>query len=202
MGAIRQGLPVAGRQVLPIAARHDVTARARAIPVIVLNGFLIFPAQSARVINTLASFLRAMKISDSGPIRSQRLRRVGRGSSDKATDFAHHLSAGDDEQASPASALTGTASISGVDSLLSLQEVPDAATGRSRGLKRAGDLLDQLDEIRYGLLMGGLSRANLQDLARSVRQQRATVTDPRLTEILDEIELRAAVELAKYGLTA
>ena len=143
-----------------------------------------------------------MKISESGPIRSQPLRRLARSGNGKATDFAQHLSGGGDDQAPSVSALSGPSSIGAVDSLLSLQEVEDAATGRSRGLQRAGDLLDHLDEIRYGLLMGGLSRTNLQDLARSVREQRATVTDPRLGEILDEIELRAAVELAKYGLTA
>ena len=101
----------------------------------------------------------------------------------------------------PASApVTGSASVGSVDSLLSLQEVGDAASGRSNGLQRASDLLEHLDEIRYGLLVGGLSRSSLLDLARSVRQQRAMIGDPRLAVILDEIELRAAVELAKYSL--
>lgn len=147
-----------------------------------------------------------MKINENGPIRSQPLRRVARSTNGKATEFAHHLSSGessgDEDQAAAPSALSGPAAVGAVDSLLSLQEVGDAATGRSRGLQRANDLLDHLDEIRYGLLMGGLSRESLQDLARSVRQQRATVSDPRLGEILDEIELRAAVELAKYSQTA
>ena len=138
-----------------------------------------------------------MKISENGSIRSQPLRRVGKTGSGKATDFAHHLSAG--EEAPATTPVTGATSVGAVDSLLALQEVGDAATGRSKGLKRASDLLDHLDEIRYGLLMGGLSKDSLQDLARSVRQQRAAVDDPRLAEVLDEIELRAAVELAKYG---
>lgn len=142
-----------------------------------------------------------MKISDSGPIRSQPLRRLGRNGNDKAADFAQHLS-GEDEQPSATASVVGTPALNAIQSLLSLQEVGDAATGRSRGLRRAADLLEQLDEMRYGLLMGGLSRSNLQDLAQAVRQQREAVNDPRLAEILDEIELRAAVELAKYGLTA
>lgn len=141
-----------------------------------------------------------MKINESGPIRSQPLRRLGRTGSGKSTDFAHHLAAGDDDQTPASSPLTGAASVGTVDSLLSLQEVGDATTGRSKGLQRASDLLDRLDEIRYGLLMGGLSRESLQDLACSVRQQRAMVSDPALGEILDQIEVRAAVELAKYGL--
>lgn len=140
-----------------------------------------------------------MKISENGSIRSQPLRRVGRTGNGSATDFAQHLSTGESEQAPTSAPVTGPSSVGAVDSLLALQEVGDAATGRSKGLKRASDLLDHLDEIRYGLLMGGLSKDSLQDLARSVRQQRATVDDPRLAEVLDEIELRAAVELAKYG---
>lgn len=141
-----------------------------------------------------------MKISENGPVRSQPIRRPGRTGNGKATEFAHHLSSGDDDQTPASAPVTGAASVGSVDSLLSLQEVGDAATGRSKGMQRASDLLDHLDEIRYGLLIGGLSRASLQDLARSVREQRAMIGDPRLAEVLDEIELRAAVELAKYTL--
>jgi hypothetical protein len=36
-------------------------------------------------------------------------------------------------------------------------------------------------------------------LARALRDQRAQIDDPQLIEVLDEIELRAAVELAKLG---
>jgi hypothetical protein len=165
----------------------------------VLNRFLRFPAQSDGRINTPASKLRAMKISESGSIRSQPLRRIGRTGSGKSTDFAHHLT-GDDDQTPVSSPVTGPASVGSVDSLLSLQEVGDSTTGRSKGLQRASDLLDRLEEIRYGLLMGGLSRESLQDLAHSVRQQRSSVNDPALGEILDQIEVRAAVELAKYSL--
>ena len=38
-------------------------------------------------------------------------------------------------------------------------------------------------------------RRRLQDL---VRAERIQVSDPRLATVLDEVELRAAVELAKY----
>lgn len=141
-----------------------------------------------------------MKISENGSVQSRLLRRLGRTSNGQSSDFAHHLSSGDDSQLPASAPVTGTASVGSVDSLLSLQEVGDAATGRSKGLQRAAGLLDQLDEIRHGLLVGGLSRHSLLDLARAVREQRATIGDPRLAEVLDEIELRAEVELAKYSL--
>ncbi len=136
-----------------------------------------------------------MKISDSSPIRSLLLRRA-RGSNGASTEFATHLS---DEPTQAAIPLAGTGAMGGVDSLLSLQEVEDPTTGRSKGLMRADDLLDRLEEIQMGLLMGGLSRESLQELAWTVRQRRGESTDPKLNDLLDQIELRAAVELAKYA---
>jgi hypothetical protein len=73
----------------------------------------------------------------------------------------------------------------------------EVATGKAR--QRAGDILDQLDELRHGLLMGTLNRRQLENLARMVRARRGSVTDPRLAEVLDQIELRAEIELAKYA---
>jgi hypothetical protein len=61
------------------------------------------------------------------------------------------------------------------------------------------DILDKLEEIRRDLLAGGIPRERLENLAQTLRARRAHVSDPRLIEIIDEIELRAAVEIAKYG---
>ena len=46
-------------------------------------------------------------------------------------------------------------------------------------------------------LGGELEPAQLDRLARAVREQRAATEDPQLEGLLDEIETRAAVELAK-----
>ena len=86
-----------------------------------------------------------------------------------------------------------------ISTLLSLQEVGDPLNGRRRAIKRAEDLLDKLDELRHGLLTGAFSPAKLDDLLVVVRQQQANITDPKLREILSDIEVRAAVELAKLG---
>ena len=54
---------------------------------------------------------------------------------------------------------------------------------------------------RLILDIGGSRQAKtdkLKQLALVARQQREEFTDPRLTEILNDIELRARVELAKY----
>ena len=88
-----------------------------------------------------------------------------------------------------------------LDTLVTLQEVPDGNAGRKRAVKRASDMLDALEGIRLDLLNGEVPAPRLTALLRLVRLQRDQVEDPRLSHILDEIELRARVELAKLGQT-
>jgi hypothetical protein len=49
------------------------------------------------------------------------------------------------------------------------------------------------------LLLGTIPASRLESLAQQIRAKREQVSDPRLDQILDDIELRAAVELAKLG---
>ncbi len=89
---------------------------------------------------------------------------------------------------------------SGIAGILSIQEVGDATTSRRRAVTHAETLLDRLDELRHGLLMGTLNRDQLVELSRLVVVRREQVDNPGLVELLDEIDLRAQVELAKYDL--
>jgi len=90
--------------------------------------------------------------------------------------------------------------LSPVSGLLALQETRDAATGRSKGLARVEDMLDRLEDIRRGLILGAIPAAQLQSLATALRSRQLTTCDERLKGLLDEVELRAAVELAKLGI--
>jgi hypothetical protein len=92
------------------------------------------------------------------------------------------------------------ASVGGIEALLAAQEAGDGTQGRSRGKARAEALLDSLDELRSDILAGGVSPGRLRAIADLVATQRGEVSDPKLAEILDEIDLRAQVELAKLGL--
>lgn len=103
------------------------------------------------------------------------------------------------EASSPQSA-TAASPTSAIDALLALQEVGDVGSERKKAIRRGNDLLDRLEEIRIGLLTGQISRDRLQQLARLAREGRPAIDDPRLAEVLAEIELRAEVELAKLGL--
>jgi hypothetical protein len=88
--------------------------------------------------------------------------------------------------------------LTALDSLIALQEVPDSITGRARAAKRGRDILDLLDDVRDGLLQGGISRTTLQRLLQLVNVKREDFVDPGLSALLDDIDLRARVELAKY----
>jgi len=95
------------------------------------------------------------------------------------------------------SGAAGVSSVMGVEALLALQDVESPTERKRRSVKRASRLLDQLDGLKVALLGGELSAGQIDSLARAVREQRAATDDPQLEAVLDEIETRAAVELAK-----
>ncbi len=87
--------------------------------------------------------------------------------------------------------------IASVESILTLQSLDDSTSGRSKGLDHGERLLDMLDEVRDGLLAGSIPRGTLNRLATAVSRRQEGFADPKLQGVLDEIELRARVELAK-----
>ena len=63
-------------------------------------------------------------------------------------------------------------------------------------MNHGDELLRLLDEVRDGLLAGGIPKQTLTRLAAVTAKRRNTFADPKLQTVLDEIELRARVELA------
>lgn len=138
-----------------------------------------------------------MKVDGPGNIRGQApTRRAGKAEGAGGAAFAKQLKGTDG--AAPSSGVSATAGVHAVSGILAAQEVDDAAARASRGKKRAQDMLDKLDDIRHGLLSGDLSADKLVDLSRLVQSRKVAVDDPGLAQLLDEIDLRAQVELAKF----
>jgi hypothetical protein len=98
---------------------------------------------------------------------------------------------------SHAQIVAGPGPIAALDSILMLQGMDDSTQGKSKGLSHGEQLLDLLDSIRDGLLAGGIPRATLNKLAAAVTRRHEAFADPKLQDVLDQIELRAHVELAK-----
>lgn len=95
------------------------------------------------------------------------------------------------------SSVAGAGGVMGVEALLALQDVESPTERKRRSVRRASRLLDELDGLKVALLGGELDNGQLERLAQAVRDQRAATGDPQLEAVLDEIETRAAVELAK-----
>jgi hypothetical protein len=138
-----------------------------------------------------------MKVQGPGGVkgRNKTKKKSGAGKADGA--FSDLVAAGTQEKA----ATSSTSSIMQVDALLALQGAEDATTGRAkqRAKKRAGAILDALDNIREAMLGGGLTVGHMVNIADMVASHREQINDPKLTAILDEIDLRAQVELAKMS---
>ena len=92
---------------------------------------------------------------------------------------------------------SGPAGVMDVSALLALQELGSPLERRRKAVGRAGKILDVLDDVKLGLLSGELSSGDLERLQRAIREERGDTEDERLEGLLNEIETRAAVELAK-----
>ncbi len=96
-----------------------------------------------------------------------------------------------------ATAAGGLTPLASLGAVLAIQEVDDPLAGRRRARDRGERLLDALDEVRLALLDGRLPARKLEALRQLATAQRGRADDPKLQAVLDEIELRTAVELAK-----
>lgn len=130
--------------------------------------------------------------SASATVRKKKTSATGEG------DFASELLAASDAPAAQAPVETHV--VGTVESILTVQEVPDAPDERSRGLARqyGDDILDRLESVRRDLLTGAIPKEKLVDLARALRARHDRTDDPRLKALIDEIDLRARVEIAKF----
>ena len=99
--------------------------------------------------------------------------------------------------AAPSGGVGRVNGVMGVDALLALQDVGGPLERRRKAVSRAGRILDVLDDVKLAMLGGDLTLAELDRLRRAVRDERAQTDDPKLEGVLDEIEIRAAVEIAK-----
>ncbi|GAA0243888.1 hypothetical protein LNAOJCKE_0851 [Methylorubrum aminovorans] len=93
-----------------------------------------------------------------------------------------------------------TGMLTGLDALLTLQGQDGAEAQkerRRRSVQRGHDLLDGLDRLKAALIGGRVATRDLQVIAGRLAERMAESGDPRLDGLVAEIELRAAVELAK-----
>jgi hypothetical protein len=88
----------------------------------------------------------------------------------------------------------------GIDALIALQGVDDPLERRRQGVKRGRLALDALDELKIGLLGGSLTPATLNKLRSAAAFLKDNAGEAGLDGVLDEIELRVEVEIAKLSM--
>ncbi len=140
-----------------------------------------------------------MKITGSGKIDTPPVRRKNVSRVSDGAGFS--LDQTENADASSSRPVAGAGPVAVVGSLLSIQEVDDQGGGRRNTLNRAEEMLDLLDDVRHGLLMGVLPEHKLRRLLALSNTKRDGFLDPKLGLILSDIELRAKVELAKLEMS-
>jgi hypothetical protein len=89
--------------------------------------------------------------------------------------------------------------VGGIDALLALQGVEDLMERRRHAVKRGRVALDALEELKIGILGGTLTPAILTKLQAAAAYLKQGSGDERLDAVLEEIDLRVEVEIAKMG---
>ncbi len=92
-----------------------------------------------------------------------------------------------------------TSPVSAMNSVLALQEVSDDEVNRKKAVRQGNLTLDAIEELRVSVLMGEIPPERLDKIQTRLKEQKLSLNDPVLLQVMQEIEIRVAVELAKYG---
>ena len=116
--------------------------------------------------------------------------------SSSSESFASYLSKFSPSQSA---GVGGTSNISVTDAIFSTQMVEgeEEREIRKKLVKRSIDLIEKLEYIRDGIIMGYISKDKLIEISRFVKERRFDTNDEKLKSLIEEIELRVEVELAK-----
>lgn len=138
-----------------------------------------------------------MKVSKTGGAKGPDSTRKKPKPSDGGIGFADALKSA--SGSTETEAAQATSSVGHVDALLAVQQTADATDHKSRGLMMdyGNEMLDRLEQLRISILNGAISKDRLQEMARRLRERTSNSDDPHLNKLIDDIELRVEVEIAK-----
>ena len=138
---------------------------------------MVFKVEDIRKTNDLAKTKSAKKI----------------GGSENFADYLKTSIVSDEKQVQASSSITSA------DAIFAAQMVDtdEEKQIRRKLIKKGESLLQNLEDIRQSLLLGEIEKDKLIDISRLVKRKDIESSDPKLQEILQEIELRVEVELAK-----
>lgn len=136
-----------------------------------------------------------MKITTTGTVKTGGDVSRKKSSSSASGDFGKIL----ESELSETKESQNVAPAKSIDAILAVQQVNDEELSRKKAISYGHDLLDGLERLRNQLLMGEVSFTQLKNIEKLMQNYRKdSFTDPALTSIIDEIETRVAVEIAKF----
>ncbi len=107
---------------------------------------------------------------------------------------------GEQEAARSPAGATALRSVGGLDSLLALQGIESATERKKRAVVKGRKALDVLDDLKLAVLDGSVDPSTLARLKVAADGLTEESGDAGLDQVLGEIDLRVAVELAKAGI--
>jgi len=128
--------------------------------------------------------------------QAQATRKTKRKEGSSSSGFSGYITEAEDSavQEKPIGSNNG---IAASNPLLGIQEISDDSFARKQDIRKGHASLDMLEEIRLALMCGGIPLSMFHEIEGVLKQQRSQTLTPELTDILDEIEVRLAVEHAK-----
>jgi hypothetical protein len=144
-----------------------------------------------------------IKINDTPPVGG--IRRTAKknniAASDDTTPFADIMEMLDNaahvNELATHSVVQTTTALGALDGLLAVQEADAEALSQRQQIRRAHLALDSLEDLRHAILLGAVPAYLLGTIETRMNDLKHHVQNTHLRDIIEEVELRAAVELAK-----
>ncbi|MEI7668872.1 MAG: flagellar assembly protein FliX [Pseudomonadota bacterium] len=113
-------------------------------------------------------------------------------------DFLGLLGAAEVDNTQIVSSPSDITSINNIDSLLTLQEMPDEEVSKRKAVKQSEIAIDSLDSLRHAIINDSINENIINRLGEDIANlKQQFVGDKKLLALIQDIELRAAVEQAK-----
>lgn len=97
--------------------------------------------------------------------------------------------------------VTAPQALEAMSQLMQVQEIGERATFRKQCIEHGDQLLDDLNRLQLDILTGDLNENSLKSIVDQIKRTPRRNDDLHLQEILDQIQQRAEIELAKIEMS-
>lgn len=136
-----------------------------------------------------------MRIKSSKSVDSSKLKKSNKAKGKSSgVNFSNLISKDQPVETSSSASIDA---LSSMDALMGIQAQPLEDEKVKDLFSYGSDLLQNLEFIHQKLVQGSLSPKSLKDIADKLKKEKKYTDDEKLNELVDQIELRLEIELAK-----